>query len=181
MESEFITLMKFKEVNSEKVEEKYIKITEKTNIPTLPNFQTCSALKAVSDGRRNVLLRNETLRIQHTDCIFQIEICLQFWSYQFYTQPNFHKPSGFQVELPKRALLAFVFQTHRSDLVDWVLLAGKDNCIWEPSSFDFQVKPNTFSPRDRFDGRVWQLKMCSSIYSTLTLDLGIFYVSCCST
>lgn len=78
MESEFITLMKFKEVNSEKVEEKYIKMTEKTNIPTLPNLQTCYALKAVSDGRRNVLLRNETLRIQHTDCIFQIEICLQF-------------------------------------------------------------------------------------------------------
>lgn len=52
--------MKFKEVNSEKVEEKYIKMTEKTNISILPNFQTCYALKAVSDGRRKILLRNET-------------------------------------------------------------------------------------------------------------------------
>lgn len=57
MESEFITLMKFKEVNSEKVEEKHI--SEKTNIPTLLNFHTCYALKAVSEGRRKFLQMNE--------------------------------------------------------------------------------------------------------------------------
>lgn len=52
--------MKYKELNSEKAEGKYIKITKKNNISTLPNFQTCYALKAVSDGRRKALLRNET-------------------------------------------------------------------------------------------------------------------------
>lgn len=60
MQSEFIFLMKFKDVNSKKVEEKDIKVTEKTNIPTLPNFQTCYALKAVSDARTKVLLRSKT-------------------------------------------------------------------------------------------------------------------------
>lgn len=60
MGSEFITLMKFEETKSDKVEEKYIKITEKTNIHTLLNFHARYTLKAVSEGRRKFLLRNET-------------------------------------------------------------------------------------------------------------------------
>lgn len=43
----FFYKIKVKDVNLDKVEKTYSKVTEKTNIPILTNFQTWYALKAL--------------------------------------------------------------------------------------------------------------------------------------
>lgn len=82
MESEFITVMKFKEVNSEKLKGKIHQNNWKDKYSHSAKLSNLQCSETCIKWKRKGSYEEWNTRIKQKDYIFQIEICLQFWSYQ---------------------------------------------------------------------------------------------------